>query len=312
MKTLNTPSYICQMLFSAIIPTYNNLDELKACLLALAALPEGDLEVHVCVDGSTDGTSEWLENAQFPYPLLIHHHPNEENRGRSATRNLALPHLSGKYVLFLDSDMEAQKDLLQQHLRVLSQGDAVSLGTVQYHNRKQNLWVRYISERGIAKYPAGSEVPFNYFITPNTAFPTSWFLRVNGFDEKINRYGGEDMELGYRLDREVSPRFIYNQSAMVKTTQPKTLDEALSQLREYGATGIPYIKQKWPELSKIYLVHLCGSGKLKARIFKVLTYLPFRTIVRWLLRVMPFIIQKQLINYLVISYVHEGYRRREY
>ncbi len=300
------------MLFSAIIPTYDNLRELEACLSALAAIPGGDLEVHVCVDGSTDGTSEWLENAQFPYPLLVHHHPNRKNRGRSATRNLALPHVTGKYVLFLDSDMEAEMDLLEQHRKVLSQGDTVSLGTVKYHNLKQNLWVRYTSERGVAKYAPGAEVPFNYFITPNTALPSKWFTQVGGFDEKINRYGGEDMELGYRLHLEVSPRFIYNRDAVVKTTQPKTLAEALPQLREYGATGIPYIRQKWPEMSEVYWVHSCESRKLKDRLFEMTTRQPFRSIAKFLLHITPFFIQKQLINYLVISYVHEGYRNRKF
>lgn len=299
------------MLFSAIIPTYNNLRELEGCLSALDAIPEADLEVHVCVDGSTDGTTDWLEKAKFSYPLFIHHHPDRKNRGRSATRNLAIPHIRGKYVLFLDSDMEAEQDLLNQHLSVLAKGDTISIGTIQYHNRKQNLWVRYTSERGVAKYPPGSEVPFNYFITPNTALSAIWFKEVGGFDEKINRYGGEDMELGYRLKREVSPRFIYNRNAVVRTTQPKTLAEALPQLREYGATGIPYIRQKWPELSEIYWVNCCESRKLKDRVFEFLTRQPFRSMAHFLLKVTPFFIKKQLINFLVISYVHEGYRNRE-
>ena len=115
------------MLFSAIIPTYNNLKELQGCLQALDAISEGDLEVHVCVDGSTDGTEDWLHSSTFSFPLHVHFHPNKENQGRSATRNLALPHLNGKFILFLDSDMEADPDLLQQHLKVLNQGNTIDV-----------------------------------------------------------------------------------------------------------------------------------------------------------------------------------------
>ena len=81
-------------------------------------------------------TLEWLQQAKFHYPLLALTHPGNLNQGRSATRNLALPHLRGTYTLFLDSDMEATPDLFRAHLEVLEQGDSVSIGTVSYRNRK--------------------------------------------------------------------------------------------------------------------------------------------------------------------------------
>ena len=184
------------MLFSIVIPTYNNLSELKGCLAALAALPVEDFEVWVGVDGSTDGTWEWLQQARYPFPCTALQHPGGTNQGRAATRNLALPHLNGRYTLFLDSDMEAAPDLLTAHQAVLDRG-AVSIGAVRYRNASDNPWVAYTASRGVAKYPGGAEVPFHYFITPNTALPTAWLRAVQGFDPAISRYGGEDMELGY-------------------------------------------------------------------------------------------------------------------
>lgn len=296
------------MLFSLVIPTYNNLPELRNCLSALDRIERDDFEVLVGVDGSTDGTTEWLQNAHFRYPLFHFAHPNRENRGRSATRNLALPHVRGKYTLFMDSDMEASPDLLQQHLRILQRGQSISIGTIAYRNRGTNVWVRYASERGVAKFDDGSIVPFNYFITPNTALPTEYFQEVGGFDEAINQYGGEDMELGYRIQQRFQPRFFFNSSAIVTTIQPKQLEEALPQLREYGATGLRYITQKWPDLRHIYWVNRCESRKWTDRLFEALTAPTFQRFAKWLLRFTPFFIQKFLINYLVISAVHTGYR----
>ena len=100
------------MLFSIVIPTYNNLDELRRCLAALDRLENRDFEVLVGVDGSTDGTRDFLESYAPKFPFYHLYHPGGVNQGRSATRNLALGQLSGKYTLFLDSDMEAAPDLL--------------------------------------------------------------------------------------------------------------------------------------------------------------------------------------------------------
>ncbi len=300
------------MLFSLVVPTYNNLSELKACLAALEAIPRTDFEVLIGVDGSTDGTVEWLATANFHFSFRALEHPGGVNRGRSATRNLALPYLRGKYTLFMDSDMQAKPDLFEQHLKVLGKGNAISIGTVHYRNRGKNVWVRYSSERGVAKYANGAEVPFNYFITPNTALPTDFVLGCEGFDAQISRYGGEDMELGFRIHKKYAPHYYFNADAIVTTTQPKTLEEALPQLREYGATGLRYITRKWPELSHIYWVNRCESKKLSDRIFEFLTKKFFQKIAWGILRISPYSIKKSMISFLVVSHVHEGYRTGKY
>jgi glycosyltransferase involved in cell wall biosynthesis len=296
------------MRFSVVIPTYNNLSELQGCLRALDALQEDDFEVLVGVDGSTDGTLEWLKEAKFHYPLIPLSHPGNENRGRSATRNLALEHLRGEYTLFLDSDMEATAELFSAHLEILKQGDTISIGRIRYRNRKRNLWVRYTAERGVGKYGHGEEVPHNYFITANSALPSRYFIECEGFDPEISHYGGEDMELGYRIQQQFSPKFAHNKAAIVETIQPKTLEQALPQLREYGSTGLPYIAQKWPDLAATYWVNRVHSKKLKHRLFEAMIWPGFRGLARFFIKISPYSIKKMLINYLVISYIHEGYK----
>ncbi|MFM2376075.1 MAG: hypothetical protein RLZZ165_1172 [Bacteroidota bacterium] len=296
------------MLFSLVIPTYNNLPELKHCLAALDLIPRDDFEVLVGVDGSTDGTLEWLSTARFHFPMQHFSHSDLGNHGRSATRNLTLAHIRGLYTLFMDSDMEASPDLLEQHRLLLSRGNTVSVGAVAYRNREGNIWARYISERGVAKFQDGAIVPFNYFITPNTAMPSDWFQSLGGFDEAIHRYGGEDMELGYRIHLKYHPQFIYHARAVVTTTQPKQLEEALLQLREYGATGLRYIARKWPELRTVFWVNHCNAPGVIHSVFRLLTSRLFQRISRWAIRFTPFVIQKILVSHLVISAVHDGYR----
>lgn len=297
------------MKFSIVVPTYNNRSELSGCLAALGQLEGLEYEVLVCVDGSTDGTLDWLRSEEFDFTVRVLEHPDGKNHGRSAARNLALPQLKGEYTLFLDSDMQAAPNLLIAHAEVLKRGNHISIGTVRYRNQAENLWVRYTSERGVAKFEALEEVPFHYFITPNTAIKTSWFRGVDGFDPLINRYGGEDMELGYRIHQSFHPTFVYNPAASVFTTQPKTLDEALEQLEEYGSTGLPYIVQKWPDLGSVYWVNKCKSRKLKDRLFEMSTRKGFQKLARGILKFLPYSLQKHAINYLVVSRIHLGYRR---
>jgi glycosyltransferase involved in cell wall biosynthesis len=45
---------------AVITPTYNNLPELRQCLKALSQQTYTDFVAYVCVDGSTDGTLEYL------------------------------------------------------------------------------------------------------------------------------------------------------------------------------------------------------------------------------------------------------------
>lgn len=296
------------MLFSLIIPTYNNKAELLSCLETLHQQRCRDFEVWVCVDGSTDGSADALAQRSWGFPCQVLKHADGKNHGRAAARNLALGHLTGQYLLLLDSDMLAAPDLLDAHLEVLKQGNTISVGAVTYTNVRNNVWVRYLSERGIAKFEQGASAPFNYFITPNTALPAEWFTHLKGFDEAISGYGGEDMELGYRLHTHFKPDFICNKKAQVFTTQEKQLEEALIQLREYGRTGLRYITDRWPELKRIYWVNRIHSRRLADRLLAFLLKPFFRSLVKGVMRVSPYFIRRICISYLVVANVHEGYR----
>ena len=295
------------MLFSIVIPTYNNFPQLKKCLDSLEKLTLQDFEALICIDGSTDETEASLQKATYSFPFKVLNHPDKQNKGRSAARNLAFPHLGGEYALFLDSDMIVAPDLLERHQEVMAK-DTISLGAVHYHDVGNNAWVRYLSVRGIAKYDDREEVPHNYFITPNTVVPAEMVLGVEGFDEKINRYGGEDMEFGHRIWLKYKPKFIFNAQAKVHTVQDKRLDQALKELREYGGSGLRYITQKFPELSHIYWVDKCNSTTLKDRAFEWLTLPIFQSLVRALLGIIPYPLKNTFISYLVVSAIHDGFR----
>lgn len=87
---------------SVLIPVYNGADYLAAAIESALNQPCRDLEVLVADDGSTD-TSLAIAHSyaeRDPRVRVTTH----ENMGPGATRNHAIPELTGTWILFLDCD----------------------------------------------------------------------------------------------------------------------------------------------------------------------------------------------------------------
>jgi len=85
---------------SIALPTYNHLEYVKKCVYSIqkySALPK--TEVSIFVDGSTDGTIEWLEQEGIPY------HAQVENKGAWSSWNQAVKHAKNEYVIQGEDDV---------------------------------------------------------------------------------------------------------------------------------------------------------------------------------------------------------------
>ena len=92
------------MRISVIIPVYNAAAFIEKAVTS-ALFHDVVEEVVVVNDGSTDNSFEILQQLQQTDDRIkIYHHQNKSNRGRSASRNLALQNATQPYVAFLDSD----------------------------------------------------------------------------------------------------------------------------------------------------------------------------------------------------------------
>lgn len=91
-----------QELVSVIVPVYNVVDYLPQCLESILHQTYSNLEILLINDGSTDQSGEICETyAQRDKRIRVIH---QENGGLSHARNTGLDHMSGRYVLFVDSD----------------------------------------------------------------------------------------------------------------------------------------------------------------------------------------------------------------
>jgi CDP-glycerol glycerophosphotransferase len=95
-------------LVSVVVPIYNVEAFLRDCLESIRGQTYHDLQVILVDDGSTDGSPAIAEEfaAADPRFRLI----RQDNAGLSAARNAGVPHATGEFLAFVDSD-----DVLAAH-----------------------------------------------------------------------------------------------------------------------------------------------------------------------------------------------------
>lgn len=91
---------------SVCVTSYNHASYLPQTLDSVLHQDYPDFEIIVADDGSTDDSLKLLAEYQQRYPEKIRclWHPAHQNRGISATFNLAAHHAQGEYIAWLGSD----------------------------------------------------------------------------------------------------------------------------------------------------------------------------------------------------------------
>ncbi len=146
---------------SVIIPAYNAGKTLLRCLRSLQEQSFTGWEAVVVDDGSTDGTSALLDSlAENDSRIRAFH---RENGGVSAARNFALRNLSGKYVMFVDSDDFLHPRAMEICIS-LAERDGSDIVTFTYsHSYRTRLMIRHLlhlKDPSVVKFPSiGADFP---------------------------------------------------------------------------------------------------------------------------------------------------------
>ncbi|MBR3741240.1 MAG: glycosyltransferase [Clostridia bacterium] len=107
-------------LVSVIIPTYNRVGRVKQAALSVLAQTEGDLELIVVDDGSTDDTLSALAQIGDSRLRVV----SQDHVGACRARNRGVSLAQGKYVAFQDSDDLWQPEKLRLQLQCLRETGA--------------------------------------------------------------------------------------------------------------------------------------------------------------------------------------------
>ena len=220
---------------SIVICTYNRADMLRVALESLGRNQLFDMreyEIVVIDDGSTDHTEDVVKDLNLLCALQYY---KIQHGGRSVARNRGIKEARGDYILFVDDDIIAPPDLLQEHY--------------DHHRRYPHSVIRgpiiNVTEHRIPEGRAVSWRDFSsaFFCTCNASVNKFAIVAIGGFDEDFVEYGFEDNEIGWRL-REKGWNARFNQKAIVYHYKPimqkDQLSEMVQRAEELGRSAVAY------------------------------------------------------------------------
>ncbi len=298
--------------FDVIVPTFDNARELSECLDGLEKQTFSSFRVLICIDGESPTVRQLLAQRRLPFPHEVLSHANHEHRGRNATRNLALPHITAPLVAMLDSDVVPAPTWLAEHYEFLRTSKCVSVGDIRYVNSHENVWARYIQHRGKNKYRHCDLIPYYYLTTGNVALPSRFYLELGGQDEQMTSYGGGDTEFALRLHKTFRVPVLFNTAALGYSAMNKTLAQALAQMEEFGRVNLPYIAVKHPDQHHIYgLRYLIGTRWIY-RVIRRIAQTKLSSLFVGLLP-LPFArLERMIVHFAVFSAIVRGWERHRF
>lgn len=203
---------------SVVIPTRDRPDVLRRCLEALELQTSTGFEVIVCDDGSAQDIRAALMTRRWRFPLQVY---RQVPSGPGPARNLGIVAARGRLILFLNDDGIPHPDLIARHLEVHREraGSPIAvLGAFPYsEHARRSAFVRYIERGGYTfHYPmmtAGQSYDFRFFWTCNISVARDHLVAVDGFDPAFDDAMSEDIEIGWRLERDCSTSVLYRPDA---------------------------------------------------------------------------------------------------
>jgi GT2 family glycosyltransferase len=202
-------------LASVIIPVWNGINDLPACLAALAEQSHAEMEIVAVDNASTDGSGDWIA-AHFPNVRLIR---NGENNGFGGACNQGLAAARGEVLVLLNQDTVVRRSWLAELLKALAENGDVGIagsktlypdGTIQHAGG-------VVDRRGATSHLGYQQqdkgqfehaVDVDYVTGASLALRRSLYEQIGGFDPGFFPAYLEDVDLCYRA-RAAGRRVLY-------------------------------------------------------------------------------------------------------
>lgn len=224
-----------------VAPSYRRRDGLPQFVEPLLRQPELH-ELVVAVDGSDDGSVEWLEERRRDDSRVVV--LDLPNRGAGPTRQAGIEAARGDVVLLLDDDVIAAPGLVAGHLRHHS-----GLGPKLVLGYMPNDWTRLPrGRRGVAfvyrrayemhcaRFDHDPEFVLHGFWGGNFSMPRAEFLRV-GMEGLAVRRGQDDREFGIRCAK-AGIRGVFDRSLVGEHLYDRSLEAWRRDCRVQGESRV--------------------------------------------------------------------------
>jgi glycosyltransferase involved in cell wall biosynthesis len=231
--------------FSVIIPTFNEENFIHRLLVDLEVQEEMDFEVIVVDGNSSDRTSEVIQGFKGEMKLTF---LQMKKNNVSRQRNLGAKMAKGKYLVFLDADVQLNSNFLKL-LKSSIKSNKSQFLTTYIRSDSGNFWDEFICMLTNIGSSLAINISKPFVQGYNFILERQLFRRVGGFNPQI--VFGEDADLAFRLHKSgVSPIIV---------PEPKLIYS----LRRHRAEG--RIKVMWKFAQSTY--HQLTFGAIRHKIF---------------------------------------------
>lgn len=220
------------MSLSVIIPTNRNDALLKTCLESLSAAEPQPHEIIIAADGFDAGDILMPPGRNWKTISL------PVCRGPAHARNEAAKQATGKYLLFIDSDVVAPPDiccLIENGFRRFPEADAV-FGSYDSCTPVKDWVSQYKNLLHHFTHQNAKEEAFTFW-SGCGAVSRDLFLSVGGFDPSYSEPMVEDIELGYRI-RQAGGRIFIDKKLLVTHLKRWTFPELVK--TDFFKRGLPW------------------------------------------------------------------------
>ncbi len=209
------------MKIALIISTYNWPKVLKLCLQSILTQTRMPDEVIIADDGSTPDTRQLIDafKSKFTCPLKHAWIPDEGFRLAMSRNNALRTYCTSDYVIFIDQDIILDKKFVQDHERIAQEGYYVTGGRTKLLKPLTDCLLDggacelNLLNKGIHRKFNMLHMPFLHPLTrymycwkhlygrgANMAMWRADLEKINGFDEELEGYGVEDIDVFNRLE----------------------------------------------------------------------------------------------------------------
>jgi glycosyltransferase involved in cell wall biosynthesis len=255
-------------LVSIVIPTHNRAARLLAALDALARQDwsDGAFETIVVADGCTDATREAVGSWRAPFPLRLVEQPGS---GPAVARNRGAADASGRYLLFLDDDIQAGPGLVGAHVAAHASGPRqVVIGYLPARVAGAGLFAVTLRGWWDAMFQAmrkpGHRFTFRDLLSGNFSLERRLFDEVGGFEARLRCH--EDYELGLRL-LEAGAAFRFAPDAAGLHDERTTLEDSFARKFEEGGADI-WLMRRRPGLAWVLPLFYMQAASRRRRLLR--------------------------------------------